>query len=390
MHLSVAPLLTGSARRMITLCEVLRAEGLTVGIAGDPSDEFVKEGTRRGFEAVLLPREELLSRRNRALLHLGRFGLPRVGVALVKQNWRMAAAIRAWRPDVVWTRGAKGVAFTSMAAALTRRPVIWDIAAELPSKGRVGVLHSVGLGMSAAVVFQYQRAAAEIFGEGRAAKYAHKIRAIIPGLELSRLREARAKRLARTEGDGPRVILQVGTISHAKNPRFILERLLDLKRRGMERVEFWLAGAVHEQAYCDEMVALAEREGVSSRVRLLGWRNDVHDLIADADVVVLPSYIEGVPNAVQEAMYIGVPVVASDVGGMPEIIRNGDTGWALPVTDKDAWTDVLASLVGDDPRLRQEVGARAAAVAEVEFGYEKWGAEYARLVEQMAGRRRAS
>jgi glycosyltransferase involved in cell wall biosynthesis len=317
-----------------------------------------------------------------------RSGLPKVGVALVKQNWRMAAAIRAWKPDVVWTRSVAGVAFISMAAVLTRRPVIWDIAAELPSTGRVGILHRVGLGTSAAVVFQYHHAAAEFFGERRAAKYAHKIRAIIPGLELSRLREARAKRLARTEGEGPRVILQVSTITNLKNPRFMVKRLAALKRRGLDRVELWLAGTVHEKPYCDEMMALAEREGVASQVRLLGWRNDIHDLVAEADVVVLPSYIEGVSNAIQEAMYIGVPVVASDVGGTPEIIRNGETGWALPLTDEEAWADVLEKLLGDDPRLRQEVGERASALAENIFGYERWGAEYARLVEHVAKHRR--
>jgi glycosyltransferase involved in cell wall biosynthesis len=390
MHLSVAPLLTGAPRRMLTLCEVLRTEGVTIGLAGDPSDEFVKEGTRRGFEVVAVPREEVLSRRNRALLRMGMSGLPRVALALVKQNWRMIAAIRAWRTDVVWTRGAKGIAFTAVAAVLTRRPLIWDIAAELPSTGRVGILHRFGLAVARAVVFQYQAAAAEIFGERRAVKYAHKIKALVPGLELARLRAARAKRAARTEGEGPRVILQVATVSHAKNPRFILERLVELKRRGLDRVELWLAGVVHEQAYCDEMMKFAEREGMASQVRLLGWRDDVHDLMASADVVVLPSFAEGVPNAVQEAMYVGVPVVTSDIGGMPEIIRNGETGWALPLSDAKAWTDVLEQLVGDDARLRQEVGARAAAHAESVFGYESWGAEYARLLEQVAGRGQAS
>lgn len=382
MYLAAAPWVTGAPRRMFALCEILRAHGMTVAVAADSADEVVHEATRRGFEVVIVPREEILSRRNKALLRAGAFAFPRLALALVKQNWRFVAAVRAWRPDVIWTRGAKGVAFAGPASVITRRPLIWDVAMELPSAGRVRILHRLGFAVAAAVVCQYGRAASAIFGERLAATYAHKTHALIPGIELSRLREARAKRLARAKDETHRVILQIGTVCERKNLRFSIERLASLRRRGFDDVELWVAGPVHEQAYCEAMTQLAESMGVAGQVRLLGWRDDVHELMVAADVLVLPSFDEGVPNAVQEAMSIGLPVVTSDVGGLPEIIDNGETGWALPLADEEAWTEVLATLLSDVWR-RQEVGARAAAYADAAFGHERWGAEYARLLERI-------
>lgn len=90
-------------------------------------------------------------------------------------------------------------------------------------------------------------------------------------------------------------------------------------------------------------------------VRLLGRRSDVPDLLAAADVYVLTSVWEGRPLVIQEAMQVGLPVVTTAAGGVPELV--GDGARVVPVGDPDAVVDAVNALL-DDPQLRSELGER--------------------------------
>jgi glycosyltransferase involved in cell wall biosynthesis len=95
-------------------------------------------------------------------------------------------------------------------------------------------------------------------------------------------------------------------------------------------------------------------------VRLLGRREDMADLLAAADVYVLTSRWEGTPLAVQEAMALGVPVVATAVGGIPEMVADG--AMLVPAGDDRAVSEQVGRLV-DDPELRAQLAGRGRDVA---------------------------
>jgi glycosyltransferase involved in cell wall biosynthesis len=111
------------------------------------------------------------------------------------------------------------------------------------------------------------------------------------------------------------------------------------------------------------------RHRLEERVVLLGEREDVAGLLASADVFVLPSRSEGMPMSVLEAMAAGLPVVASAVGGVPELVIDGETGTLVAPGDPDALARALGALVAD-PAARARLGAAARARAEAEFGIE--------------------
>jgi glycosyltransferase involved in cell wall biosynthesis len=105
---------------------------------------------------------------------------------------------------------------------------------------------------------------------------------------------------------------------------------------------------------------------VPGRVRFMGWISNIDDkarVYSVADCLVLPSKREGFPTVVGEAMACGTPVVASDVGGIPEIVRNDHTGWLIPPGDRNALVARL-TLVLENPSIVAAVGARARSVAE--------------------------
>jgi glycosyltransferase involved in cell wall biosynthesis len=96
----------------------------------------------------------------------------------------------------------------------------------------------------------------------------------------------------------------------------------------------------------------------------------LQDLYASCDLFVLPTRGEVFPLAGMEALAAGLPLVATRVGGLPELVREGETGRSVDVDDGDALGDALEQLIAD-PELRRRMSARARADAEERFDYRK-------------------
>jgi glycosyltransferase involved in cell wall biosynthesis len=115
-----------------------------------------------------------------------------------------------------------------------------------------------------------------------------------------------------------------------------------------------------------ELEAEAESLGIQARVKFLGIRHDIPVLLSLADLFVFPSRFEGMPNAVLEAMSHGLPVIATGVQGVDEVIRDGQNGLLVPLEDSAALSDAILQLLRD-PEKRRRLGA--AARATIEDGY---------------------
>ena len=114
---------------------------------------------------------------------------------------------------------------------------------------------------------------------------------------------------------------------------------------------------------------LAASMGISHAVRFLGLRNDVDDQMRRAAVFVRPSYLEGMPLTILEAMASGLPVVATPVGGTPELVRHGETGYLVPVDDPEALAMAVTSLL-DDPTRARKMGRRGRTTVDAGYGWE--------------------
>jgi L-malate glycosyltransferase len=137
-------------------------------------------------------------------------------------------------------------------------------------------------------------------------------------------------------------------------------RALALLRKARE-VALVLVGEGPERP---RVQALAAQLGVADRVLCLGALPHFAELLACADLFLLPSETESFGLAALEALACGVPVVASAVGGLPEVVRHADTGLLVPPADPEALAAAIASLLDDEPRrLRMAQAARVDAVA---------------------------
>jgi glycosyltransferase involved in cell wall biosynthesis len=104
-----------------------------------------------------------------------------------------------------------------------------------------------------------------------------------------------------------------------------------------------------------ELEQEADRLGVRDRVLFAGQREDVAGVLAGADVLALPSHVEGLPLVVLEAMAQARPVVATRVGGTPEIVVDGETGLLVASGDVEALAAALRSVL-DDPGRARDLG----------------------------------
>jgi glycosyltransferase involved in cell wall biosynthesis len=157
---------------------------------------------------------------------------------------------------------------------------------------------------------------------------------------------------ARHDG-GPPLVVAVGRLAEPKDAMTLVRALAAVPGR---RFAALLVGDGPDRPCVEEEV---NRLGVADAVALVGTRDDVPALLAGADVFALSSRSEGAPISILEAMAAGLPVVSSRVGGVPELVVDGETGLLVPPGDPAAMSAALGRLVADaDLRRRLGGGGR--------------------------------
>jgi len=207
------------------------------------------------------------------------------------------------------------------------------------------------------------------------------LRVIANGIDLDRFRvSGRRDQIRRDLGIATTaaVVLSVGHLSAIKATDVLVDAAAEVVRSHPEAV-FLKAGAGDEQERLEAQIA---RLGLNNSFRLLGGRNDIPDLLEAADIFALPSRSEGIPNAAIEAMAMGLPVVASRVGGIPEIIRDGVEGLLVPPDDAAALARACRDLIGPSD-LARHLGEAARLRASNEFSAAGMAQRYQELYDEL-------
>ena len=168
-----------------------------------------------------------------------------------------------------------------------------------------------------------------------------------------------AARRARHEAEIP-LIVSVGRLKPPKDFPTLVRALAALEPGSFRSL---IIGDGPRRA---ELLSEIKRHGLEQTVELVGERDDIAELLSTADIFVLSSASEGMPISIIEAMAAELPVVATAVGGIPELIVDGETGFLVPARDSSALAHALGCLVAD-PALRRRQGKAARARAEREF-----------------------
>jgi glycosyltransferase involved in cell wall biosynthesis len=181
-------------------------------------------------------------------------------------------------------------------------------------------------------------------------------------------------------GSDTQVVVAVGNLYPVKGHRYLLEAL-GLLRSRLPRLHVAIAGRGELEG---ELRARAEALGVGHRFHLLGLRSDIGNVLAGADVVVLPSLSEGVPLALLEAMLAARPIIASAVGEVPTVLDRGNAGVLVSPGDAAALANALEALLSD-PARAQRLSLAAAARANGEYSFERMMERYIALYAKLLG-----
>lgn len=177
------------------------------------------------------------------------------------------------------------------------------------------------------------------------------------GIDLRRLEPTKARSQTRVDLDIPKdagVVLSLGALHWEKDPVSHVEVAAKVLRARPDTVHL-IAG---EGALRGEVEAAIRTHGLEGRVRLLGNRADVGDLLNASDVVLLASRSEGMPGCLIEAGMCGLSVVSYAVAGSPEVVVDEMTGYLVPLGDQDALASRVVRLLSDEG-LRRQMGAAA-------------------------------
>jgi len=373
----------GTAIHTILLTEGMRDTRYRVRLVSgreDPGEgNMIEYAAEHGVEPIFIP-------------ELGRsIHLWKDAVAL----WKIYRLIREFRPRIVDTHAAKAGTLGRIAARAAGVPVVVRTfhghVLRKYFRGSVSwVFTQVERLLSRwtdRIIMVSRQGREELISLGVVAP--ERIEFVPLGLELDKIRSA--------DGDGPRVRGEWGIPKDAPLVG-IVARLVPIKghhvfiegaaRMLESRPDTWFA-IVGDGEMRKELEAFVSRLGLGFRVVFTGFRQDLANVFDALDVLALTSYNEGLPVTIIEAMTAGLPVVATDVGGVSELVEEGVTGFLIPEGDSEALADRLIRLV-DDPDAGGRMGAEGRRRAVRRFAKDRLVRDMVAIYDDLLGDRKVS
>lgn len=302
---------------------------------------------------------------------LGREVAPGADAITLIKLWSL---IRRYRPHIVHTHAAKAGAVGRVAARLAGAPIVvhtfhghtfrgyWGpMAARLVVATEQGLAH-----LTDRLIAVSERVRDDLIAFRIAPP--EKIVSIPVGLELTPFAQGK-----RRESSGEPIVGIVGRLVPVKNQALFLEVARRLIRDGF-RGRFMVVGDGELRGALQDSAA-----DLGDRIVFTGWRRDLSNVYSELSVVVNTSLNEGTPVALLEAMAAGVPVVATAVGGVPDIVLDGETGWLAPSGDAEALAEGVKTALRDG----QAAAARAREVVLARFSKERLVSDIERLYDSL-------
>jgi glycosyltransferase involved in cell wall biosynthesis len=333
--------------------------------------------------AVFEPSAMLEARREE--LRPGVFASKSHLLAAPEVSWRIHRALRAEHIDLVHTNALKSHLLAGVAAWLPRRPLVWHVRDILPESPARQWLLAACRALRPSVI---------AISEAVAAQFAHltprtPVRVIYNGVPLDRFRPGEPPAGLRAElGLDPEgeVVAVVGRLAPWKGHGTLLEAMR-LVREQRPRARLLVVGEVAfwEKSFATELRRQAQAADVASATVWAGFRTDVAELLRLCDVFVLPSVNEPFGRALVEAMATGKPVIGTRSGGVPEVVKEGESGLLVEPGNVPELAAAITRVLSDRS-LAADLGEAAWRRANRYFCVRRAAREVQEVYEELLGR----
>jgi len=298
---------------------------------------------------------------------------------------RLSRLVRTVAPDVVLAHGGDPLKYLATALLRGSPPVVYRRIGATPDwmAGRSRRSAYALLIRRATRVVAVAETMRRQLVDGSGVR-AERVVVIPNGVDAERIRPAQGRAAIRSElgiADGAPVILSLGALTGEKDPLTAV-RVASGVVRAVPEARHLLVG---EGPLRSEIEAEAARLGLGDRLLVLGPRSDVGDLLSVADLLLLPSRTEGLPAVAVEAGLAGLPVVASRVGGVPEVVEHDVTGLLVEPGDVDGFVAAVVGLLGD-PDRRRALGEAARVRCGEGYSIERLAPRWVEVLDAARGR----
>jgi glycosyltransferase involved in cell wall biosynthesis len=329
-------------------------------VAAPEETEILDTFRKKGVEVIVEKPPRTIGRYARQVLKAPLLERVRSTIDLMRYNMRLARLMRRRRTDVVYCNSIRALLLAGIGARLARVPALWYVKGALEN----GLLDRLGFLLATRIVFFCKTNRDDRYPR-LVRWFERKIRIVRIGIDPDVVAEAEKadKQALRNELDVRPDRINAIILAQVYPPKGQHHVLNGLRRIVDAHPDFMLyivgdSVLAEYEFYRTELDHIIDREQLHEHVRFTGWRNDALNLLATMDIVIHPSLAEGFGRAVLEAMALCRPVVASAVGGLREIIRDGENGFLVPPGDTDALVDRVTALA-KDPALRSRLGREA-------------------------------
>lgn len=280
--------------------------------------------------------------------------------AFIKLRQELRSTIHQLNPDVIWTNSSKGLIFLALAGIPRKTPMGfyargWYRQEQIPAFRRWIIKRGADF-----VLAVSNETARQLVSLGIDHTHAHVVYTTVntdavlssahQGLEASLPGQERPVRL-----------LCPGLLTPTKGHHTAIECAAYLHQRGVD-FTLWIVGDIAiggNDSYLQQLKQSAVEAGISDRVHFLGWRTDLAAIMSAATALVFPTHTEGLPRVVIESMLLNCPAVVTPVGGIPDLIRDGQTGFIAEVENAQGFADAVERLHADND-LRSQIIEQAA------------------------------
>lgn len=361
----------GAQRTMLELAAAPGLDAVVLLVADGPvADRF----RAAGVPVEICPYPPRLASYGGGHLRQGVVGKTLSAWSLVTHNLRVRRIVRRSGAQVVYCSNTRSVLSTGLGARLARRPVVWYVQ---QLERSFGAADRVAAALSTRIATISPRTD-RLFPPGRRGRVQRRLRSVPLGIEVGPL-PVRPARPSSTV-----TIAVIGAVTELKGVDRVVDAFVAVHTRLDARL-LVIGGPVDERDahYLQRMQQRVAVAGADGSVEWLGWRDDVRELLSGVDVVVSASRREGLPRSIMEAMAAGAAVVATDVGAVADLVRDGETGLLVPVDDPVALTAAVERLVADGDE-RRRLAAAARRLVEQSFDHRRWMAEFEALLREVA------
>lgn len=295
---------------------------------------------------------------------------------------QLRAAISASNPDLIHANSIRAGLAATLASVGTKTPVFWHLQDELRRHPFSSAIRIVAAASSRVRLIAASKATAESF-RGRLGRIFDKrvpLRVIYNSIEMENFhidtqrRKDIRKELGLTESEI--VFGIVGQITSRKGQLELIRTFAETSKR-IPTASLLVVGSPmfnQDHLYLDQLKRTTCGLGLEDRVKFLGKRNDIPALMQAVDVLVVNSKSEAFVIVALEAMACGTPVIATDVGGIREMIEHRVTGWIVPFGDPQLLSEALSTL-GSEPELRSAISDAGRELVARKFQAEKFIAD---------------